>query len=246
MAKYYDRAWNPILGCIGDFKGCDNCFAKDLMLKRNLDKDISFTDVKINRNQFHKTFDTKPQLIAVCTQSDLFQDTIKDKFIDGVLRKCNNAKQNHYLFLTKYIDNMVHYFNTPNRMKNLNNDHINKFNLDNMMFGVTVCSNEDIHRIEKLKSISLIKHRFVAFEPVLEKIDFNANVLQDIDWVIVGAETGLNARKCDVKWLIDIVNKATEMNVPVFVNAIHLDNGKVTSEFDEMPNELKHCHIPFF
>ena len=122
MAKYYDRGWNPIWGCKGEFDGCDVCFAKELMNKRNTDK--TFTDIKINRNQFYKTFDKTSQLIAVCTQSDLFQDDIKDKFIDSVMRKCNNAKSHRFLFLTKYIDNMVNYFNTPHRMKNLNHNHL--------------------------------------------------------------------------------------------------------------------------
>lgn len=168
MAKYYDRGWNPILGCNGKFDGCEYCFAKELMNKRNKDKNINFENVKINSNQFHKIFDTKPQLIAVCTQSDLFQDDIKDKFIDSVLRKCHNAKHHNFLFLTKYIDNMKKYFNTPDKIKKLNHNHINKFNFDNMIFGVSVCSNNDIHRIDKLKSIQDIKHRFIAFEPVLE------------------------------------------------------------------------------
>jgi len=245
MAKYYDRAWNPIFGCQGKFVGCENCFAKELMLKRSKDKNIKFEDVKINRNQFHKKFDDKSQLIAVCTQSDLFQDAIKDKFIDGIFRKCNNAKQHRFLFLTKYIDNMWDYFNTKNRMSILNNGHINKFSFENMIFGVTVCTNDDIHRIEKLKSIPHIKHRFIAFEPIMEEIKIDENMLNNIDWIILGANTNNHTEKCDIKWIKQIVDIAKKMNIPLFVNSIHLENGKVTSEFDEMPVELKCNEIPF-
>lgn len=246
MAKYYDKGWNPILGCKGGFDGCELCFAKELMRKRSMDKSFQFNEVKINRNQFHKPFDKKSQLIAVCTQSDLFQNDIKDKFIDGIMRKCNNAKQHRFLFLTKYIDNLVNYFNSPSRMKNLNNNHINPFSFENMIFGVTVCTKNDLHRIDKLKSIKNIKHRFVSFEPLMENLEIDVNTLKDIDWIIVGAATGGESiNHCNTQWIIDIVEKASHLHIPIFVNAIHLEGGKVTSEFDEMPNVLRHNEIPF-
>lgn len=245
MAKYYDRGWNPILGCKGCFDGCELCFAKELMQKRNLDKSFKFDEVKINRNQLHKVFDKKPQLIAVCTQSDLFQDDIQEKFIDGIMRKCNNAKQHRFLFLTKYIDNLLHYFNTPNRMKILNNNHLVKFSFENMIFGVTVCTKNDLHRIDKLKSIKNIKHRFVSFEPLMENLEIDVNTLKDIDWIIVGAATGGENKFCDIQWIIDIVEKANHLHIPVFVNSIHLEGGKITSEFDEMPNILRQNENPF-
>lgn len=244
MAKYYDRCWNPIFGCNGNFKGCDNCFAKSLMQRRN-NNWIDFNDVKINRNQYYKVFDKQSQLIAVCTQSDLFQDAVSFNLIDGILRKCNNAKQNNFLFLTKYADRLNQYFNTDNRIDILNNNHLNPFTFDNMVFGVTVCANDDLHRINQLKSSSLIKHRFVAFEPILERIDITKDALTNIDWIIVGAETGENVRHCKLDWIIEIVKLADELNIPVFVNSIHLEDGKITSEFNEMPLILHKTEIPF-
>jgi protein gp37 len=244
MAKYYDRCWNPIFGCTGNFAGCDNCFAKSLMQRRN-NNWIDFNNVKINRNQFYKTFDKESKLIAVCTQSDLFQDKVSFTIIDGVLRKCNNANHNRYLFLTKYADNLNRYFNTKNRFDILNNNHIASFSFDKMAFGVSVCVNDDLHRIDTLKSSSLISHRFIAFEPVLEKINLTEDMLQDIEWIIVGAETGNNKRYCNLDYIISIVELADKMNIPVFVNSIHLDDGKVTSEFAEMPTILHRMDNPY-
>lgn len=243
MAKYYDRCWNPIMGCEGNFKGCNHCFAKELLFKRNSNCD--FKKVQLNRNQYLKVFEKKSQLIAVCTQSDLFQDKVSDKIIDGVLRKCNNAKQNNYLFLTKYADRMKSYFDNQNCLINLNNNHINQFSFDNMIMGVTVCSNEDLHRIDKLKSIHYFKHKFISFEPILERIELTEDDLNGIDWIIIGAETGNNAVYCDIQWMIDIVHIAEKINIPIFVNSIHLNNGKITSEFDEFPQELCKNNIPF-
>ena len=94
MAKYYDRCWNPIFGCKGAFTGCDRCYAKALLKKRT-GGGYNFSDVSINKTQYKKTFEKTPQLISVCTQSDLFQDDISDEIISGVLRKCNKYNYNN-------------------------------------------------------------------------------------------------------------------------------------------------------
>lgn len=220
--KYYDRGWNPIFGCKGAFLGCDKCFSKTLMQKRNeIQRD--FTEVKINKKQYEKRFDNAGELIAVCTQSDLFQDDIDTKIIDGILRKCNLNSQNHYLFLTKYSNNMKKYFD-DNRIKLLNNNHINKFSFDKMSFGVSVCGNKDIHRIYDLQNTKHIKHRFIAFQPLLEKIEIEDNLLDNIQWVIVGAQTGNDASPCNDEWIQHIVNKAISKNIAVFVNSANDEN----------------------
>jgi protein gp37 len=243
MAKYYDRCYNPILGCNGNFRGCNNCYAKKLLQKRNSQYD--FNKVKLNKSQYLKSFDKKPQLIAVCTQSDLFQYEVSNKVIDGVLRKCNNAKYNKYLFLTKFAERMKNYFNADSCLDNLNNNHLIAFSFDNMMMGVTVTCNDDLHRIKDLQNTKLIKHKFIAFEPLLENINLTDDIFDDIEWVIIGAESGENAEYCSVAWIENIVQFANKRNIPIFVNAIHLDNGKITSEFEEMPINLCRNDIPF-
>lgn len=41
-----------------------------------------------------------------------------------------------------------------------------------------------------------------------------------IDWVIVGGESGPNARVCDVTWIRSVVKQCKEANVPVFVKQL--------------------------
>ena len=135
----------------------------------------------------------------MCTQSDLFQDTINDKVRDGVLRKCNKYNNKNYLFLTKYAENMQRYFNDDSRLDILNNNHFNDFSFDNMMFGVTVCTNDDMKRVDFLSKTKMIKYRFIAFEPLYEKINVDANMLENINWIVIGCETGdSDARRCDL------------------------------------------------
>ena len=42
------------------------------------------------------------------------------------------------------------------------------------------------------------------------------SIFPRIDWVIVGGESGPNARPCNVEWIRDIVRQCREANVPCF------------------------------
>ena len=246
MAKYYDRCWNPIFGCSGCFDGCDKCYAKSLMKRRGRDW-CDFGRMTVNKKQLYKQFDDVPKLIAVCTQSDLFQgdEGANQGIVDSVLFKCNASRMNRYLFLTKFSQNMKSYFNDEDLVWRLNKNHLLPFSFSEMAFGVSVCSQGDVKRIEDLRECKCIEHRFVAFEPVLEKIKIGEGDLSGMEWVIVGAETGEDPTPCRQEWLKDIVAVADRMGIPVFVNAVHTDDGKVTTEFDEMDEALRRNDIPF-
>lgn len=248
MAKYYDRCWNPLFGCTGNFKGCDKCYAKSLMERRNREWD-DFGSVKINKKQLYRRFDNTPQLISVCTQSDLFQGIGgADKWlVDVVLTKCNANRQNNYLFLTKFADNLLGYFDDDALLERLNKNHLEPFSLDNMIFGISICCIDDLHRIDKLKRTSNIKHRFVAFEPLLEDLTghIKADDLKGMEWVILGAQTGDGRAMCRQEWMKEIVAIANELGIPIFVNAVCASDGKVTTEFDEMDGALRRSDMPF-
>lgn len=248
MAKYYDRCWNPIFGCCGDFKGCGNCYAKSLMKRRGRQWN-DFGEMNVNRKQLYRKFDETPQLIAVCTQSDLFQTKKADHewVVDAVLAKCNMNRSNHYLFLTKFSENMKKHFNEEGFIARISRNHLEPFSFDGMAFGVSVCCKDDIHRIADLIATSNIKHRFVAFEPLLEDIEpsLSDDQLKKMEWIIIGAETGDNPTLCKQDWMIRIVERADKLGIPVFVNAVHTEEGKVTTEFDEMDERLRRSDIPF-
>jgi protein gp37 len=48
----------------------------------------------------------------------------------------------------------------------------------------------------------------------------DANWKSLIDWVIVGGESGPNARPCDIAWIRSIVRQCREAGVPVFVKQL--------------------------
>jgi protein gp37 len=60
--------------------------------------------------------------------------------------------------------------------------------------------------------------RFLSIEPLLE--DLGEIDLTNIDWVIVGGESGRGARECNLDWIHSIVEQCSAQNVPCFVKQL--------------------------
>ena len=58
--------------------------------------------------------------------------------------------------------------------------------------------------------------RFVSYEPALEYVDF-APWLYELDWLILGGESGRSARPCAVQWIDKTVDACHRADVPIFV-----------------------------
>jgi protein gp37 len=61
--------------------------------------------------------------------------------------------------------------------------------------------------------------RFLSLEPLLGPMQI-AEALPDIDWVVVGGESGPNARPCQVEWVESVVQQCQRARVPVFVKQL--------------------------
>lgn len=97
---------------------------------------------------------------------------------------------------------------------------------DNVWLGATVCNQEEAERdIPKLLAVNA-RVRFVSIEPMLGPIDFSRmwiefknpaihqNILERIDWVIVGGESGLNARPMHPWWVMNLRDQCVALSVP--------------------------------
>ncbi len=57
-----------------------------------------------------------------------------------------------------------------------------------------------------------IKHKCITAQPLLEKIDIQ-QYLDDIELVVVGGESDINARALDYAWVLDIKEQCIRKNV---------------------------------
>jgi len=79
--------------------------------------------------------------------------------------------------------------------------------------GVSVESENYAFRIDHLRKTGA-KVKFLSLEPLLSAIpDLN---LDNINWTIVGGESGPRARPLKESWVLDIRNQCQEKGVPFF------------------------------
>ena len=239
--RYWDRSWNPVSGCLECSEACKNCYSRIMVEKKRLkDKNASF-DFHINETQYSRNFDNSHELMFVVPQGDLFFPTINSKkIVDHILTHSTTFVNKHFLCLTMRANAMADYFSKS--------DIADRIDMDKYMFGVTVESPKHYDRIDTLIGIPQIKHRFIALEPILERMDIEPYILSGkIDWVVVGAENGEERRPCKLEWIERVIVDCHKHRVPVFVQNVNV-NGRIVSDYNNLPIRVRcrQWHGDFF
>lgn len=93
---------------------------------------------------------------------------------------------------------------------------------ENLWLGTSVGSVSSAKkRVSHLIRQDLSAKRFLSCEPLLQELDLTTYLQTGkIDWVIVGGESGPNARRCDVEWIEYIVRQCAAWKVPCFVKQL--------------------------
>ena len=132
--------------------------------------------------------------------SDLFHKSVPLEYIKEVFDLMKRAHWHRFQVLTKRAD----------RLEQLS--PLLEWS-PNIWMGVSVESQRYIRRIDSLRSTDA-KTKFLSLEPLLgQLIDLD---LTEIDWVIVGGESGFGARPMLSNWVIDIRQQCTDAGVAFF------------------------------
>ncbi len=202
-------SWNPFVGCDKISDGCKNCYAmKESFdqekngtpayqgVTRKLNGRVTFTGV-INRqdSQFENPRKTKkPHIFFLNSMSDFFHPDALDEWRIEAIEIMRDCERHLFEIVTKRTDEAIEFFKR-NPIVTLP---------DNVWLGVTVESDQYVHRIDELTSIPAKVH-FLAIEPLISALP-NLN-LNNIDWVIVGGENEEDKdrrRAMEYDWVIDI------------------------------------------
>lgn len=202
--EWTDKTWNPITGCTKYSAGCVNCYAE--MMSRRL----KAMGIKKYENGFSITLHDEcleeplhwkgSNNVFVCSMSDLFHEEVPFEFIDKVISIIKKTKNNRYQLLTKRAERMAEYFSSRSIPKNV-------------WLGVTVEDEKAKFRIEYLRNLKA-SIKFLSCEPLLSDLgDIN---LQNIDWIIVGGESGPKARPMKEEWVLTIKEQADKLGIAFF------------------------------
>jgi protein gp37 len=142
----------------------------------------------------------QPHTIFVCSMADLFHDSVPFDFVDDVMDTIRQTPHHRYQILTKRAERMAEYFES-------------KIISENIWLGVTVEAETSKQRIESLRKLDATI-RFLSCEPLVE--DVGVIDLTDIHWLIVGGESGVQARPMRVEWVRSLQQQAEEQDVAFF------------------------------
>jgi protein gp37 len=144
-------------------------------------------------------------MVFVNSMSDLFHDGIPDAYIVSVVEVMMEAKWHTYQVLTKRSERLAAMLKGALRFAT-QTKHI--------WWGVSVEDNRyGKPRIEHIRQAPA-RIKFLSIEPLLEDLEF-VN-LSEIDWVIVGGESGPGARPMEESWVRNLLHACRRFDVPFF------------------------------
>jgi len=209
--EWTEKTWNPVTGCTKVSAGCLNCYAekmaKRLQAMGNPKYKLGFWGKLHGETLTEPLKWKKPCKIFVCSMSDLFHEGVPDYFRDWVFETIEKTPQHIYQILTKRAIIMYDYFTTRRVPRNV-------------WLGVTVEDNSIFAKTRIFNLLDIFTFypiiRFISFEPLLQDVGelfFEYNM---INWVIVGGESGNQARPMKKEWVINILEQCREKGIPFF------------------------------
>lgn len=204
-----ERTWNPVTGCTKYSEGCHHCYA-ETMAKRlqaiGFEKYKNGFDLTLHPEALNEPRKIeKPSMFFVCSMADLFHIDVPFEFVDKVMDVIESTPQHTYQILTKRANLMHQYFTLKGYVP------------DNVFVGVTLedaKAKERLFYLRDIKNTLDAKVAYLSCEPLLG--DLGELNLIDIDWVIVGGESGSQARKMRKEWVWNIQRQCADQGVPFF------------------------------
>ncbi len=203
--EWTEQTWNPSAGCTKISSGCKNCYAETMALRlkaigvTGYENGFNFSIVPSRLNEPLKR--KKPTVFFVNSMSDIFHEDMPEEYLNKIFEVIEKTPHHTYQVLTKRADKMFQYLSQRDIPKNI-------------WLGVTVDNKKEglprINKLRKLKASVL----FLSVEPLLENIG-KIN-LDNIDWVIVGGESGNKARPMEKEWVVNIKQQCENEDVAFF------------------------------
>lgn len=206
----------------------------------------------------------KPRTVFVASMSDLFHPKVPDDFITRAFATMKANRQHTFLILTKRAKRMKEWFD------GYHPDH--RIGAENIWLMVTAENQEqaDLRILYLLQAPAAV--RGVSVEPMLgainlgvrrwlkpyptrhyDKLRANPYTGKDrplierprpgLDWVVIGAESGPNARQMEGQWAKDLIKQCDAASVPVFCKQTTA-NGQVSKNPNGWPVELQRREWP--
>ena len=233
--SWTQSTWNPVVGCTRTSPGCDHCYAvRDGVRLQHLPAyagTIAEGDwtgvVRCLPERLEQPLRWKRgRRIFVDSMSDLFHPSVPDAFIVQIFEVMAYAHHHTFQILTKRPQRMASLLGHWAELRYCFGDgapgvgvtrppanpaFVCTLPLANIHLGVSIESDVYAWRADHLRKTPAAV-RFLSIEPMLGPLP--SLDLTDIDWVIVGGESGPDARPMHPEWARDIRDRCIEAGIP--------------------------------
>lgn len=206
--EWTDHTFNPWIGCTKVSPACDNCYAEVLMDARygrvrwGAGEDRSRTapstwqQPRKWNNQAARTGD-RP-FVFCASLADVFDNEVDSAWRHDLFRLIEETPNLVWLLLTKRIGNVLKMSGGVLPI--------------NAAIGATMANqleyDRDRMKLADVKEVARPLFTFGSFEPLLGPIILDKNAP---DWIIVGGESGANARPMSLDWARSLRRQSAEL-----------------------------------
>jgi protein gp37 len=210
--EWTEATWNPTTGCDRTSPGCDHCYALTLANRLKAMRQPKYQndgDPRTSGPGFKLTLHddalripfgwAAPRKVFVNSMSDLFHPDVPDNFIQRVFDVMVETPRHEYQILTKRskrLAELAKQLPWPS----------------NVWIGVSIEDQRYAFRAEQLRSVPA-SVRFISAEPLIGPLRLD---LDGIGWIIVGGESGGQARPMDPGWVRTLRDDCVDADVPFF------------------------------
>lgn len=211
--EWTEATWNPTTGCNRTSPGCDHCYALTLskrlkamgQAKYQTDGDPATSGpgfgVATHPNALGVPYGWKDgRRVFVNSMSDLFHERVPLDYIRRVFEVMVDTPRHTYQVLTKRskrLATVAEQLDWP----------------PNVWMGVSVEDDRYSFRARHLEATPAAV-TFLSVEPMLGPVPSLG--LGNVDWVIVGGESGHQARPLQAEWVLDVRDRCVDEGVAFF------------------------------
>ena len=227
-AKYWDHAWNPMIGCRKVSEGCANCYAARLAAQY---PELQSADGGFEPHPPKRLkMPPKSGVVFVGNMTDIFGDWNDACTLFDWFHSLSTDAEN--LVLTK----RAHRLPPHSSMKHI---HV----------GITAENQARYdERIARFVCFWQAGIPWLSAEPLLGPIDMGLCYFAPDElpfgWVVVGAESGPNRRPCKLAWVRLIVGQCRDYGIPVFVKQLNI-GGALVKDIEKFPEDLQIRQVPW-
>jgi len=236
---YAEKVWNPVVGCSPAGAGCANCWAARLASTRlahlwpykGLAKAGRWMGrVRCNVEHVEDPIHwRKPQRIFVASMGDVLHEQVDLAVLEmlwNIMRVCDHHT---FVVFTKRVGRLIPLLGPTLPI------------LPNVWLIASASTQAEVDQQTGWLVQCLARIRGLSLEPLLESVNVNLNGLS---WVIVGGESGPNARYFDPRWGDRIRRQCKAVGVAYYAKQMGSWWGRMNADPANWPDELRVREIP--